>query len=51
MIANNTGPGKPVPQSQAAAPDMVINEIQYQPTAGTNGEFIELANPSHDHCC
>lgn len=46
VIANNTGPGKPVPLSQAAAPNMVINEIQYQPAGGTSGEFIELSNPS-----
>ncbi|MDH4352455.1 MAG: lamin tail domain-containing protein [Actinomycetota bacterium] len=46
VIANNTGPGKPVPTSQAAAPNIVINEIQYQPAGGTNAEFIELTNPS-----
>ena len=46
VIANNTGPGKPIPTSQAEAPDVVINEIQYQPTTGTTGEFIELTNPS-----
>jgi hypothetical protein len=46
VIANNTGPGKPVPQSQAASPDIVINEIHYQPQTGVSGEFIELANPS-----
>ena len=46
VIANNTGAGKPVPTSQAASPNIVINEIQYQPADGTNAEFIELTNPS-----
>lgn len=44
-INNNTGPGKPVPTSQAADASAVISEIQYNP-AGTGGEFIELSNPS-----
>ena len=44
VIANNTGAGKPVPASQSANADVVINEIQYNP-AGAGGEFIELANP------
>ena len=43
-INNNTGPGKPVPVSQAGNTRIVINEIQYQPS-GTGGEYIELANP------
>ena len=46
VIANNTGAGKPVPASQSAAPNVVINEIQYNPAAGGDGEFIELRNPS-----
>lgn len=46
VIANNTGAGKPVPASQSAAPNVVINEIQYNPQNGDNGEFIELKNPS-----
>lgn len=46
IIGNNTGAGKPVPTSQAAAPNVVINEIQYQPVGGTDAEFIELSNPS-----
>lgn len=46
VIANNTGPGKPVPSSQSAAPNVVINELQYNPATGEDGEFIELMNPS-----
>lgn len=46
VIANNTGAGKPVPASQSAEPNVVINEIQYQPTGGDNAEFVELTNPS-----
>lgn len=43
-INNNTGPGKPVPPSQAPSASVVINEIHYAPN-GTGGEFIELTNP------
>jgi hypothetical protein len=46
VIANNTGAGKPVPASQTAEPNVVINEIQYQPTGGDAAEYVELANPS-----
>ena len=46
VIAANTGPGKPVPASQGAAPNVVINEIQYAPAGGDDAEFIELTNPS-----
>ena len=46
VIANNTGAGKPVPASQSAEPNVVINEIQYQPTGGDAAEYVELANPS-----
>ncbi|MBG0737866.1 PKD domain-containing protein [Paeniglutamicibacter antarcticus] len=45
-INNNTGAGKPVPTTQAADANVVINEIQYHP-AGTGGEYIELANPGN----
>ncbi|MCB1026770.1 MAG: lamin tail domain-containing protein [Microthrixaceae bacterium] len=44
VIANNTGPGKPVPGSQAASAAVVVNETQYAPNGG-GGEFIELTNP------
>lgn len=47
IIANNTAPRGEVPPSQSANPTVVINEIQYQPTAGTAAEFIELTNPSN----
>ena len=43
-INNNTGPGKPVPVSQASTAKVVLNEIQYHPS-GTGGEYIEMANP------
>jgi hypothetical protein len=46
VIQGSSGPGKPVPASQAAAPDVLINEIQYAPTGGVDAEFIELTNPS-----
>src|SRR4051812_46595197 len=46
VIANNTGAGKPVPASQSAEPNVVINEIQYHPTGGDAAEFVELTNPS-----
>ncbi len=46
VIINNTGPGKPVPPSQTSTPNVVISEIQYAPTAGTDAEFVELTNPS-----
>ncbi len=46
VIANNTGPGKPVPASQSAEPNVVINEIQYHPNGGDAAEYVELANPS-----
>ena len=46
VIAANSGPGKPVPPSQSAAPNVVINEIQYAPAGGDDAEFIELTNPS-----
>ena len=46
VIANNTGAGKPVPASQSAEPNVVINEIQYHPTGGDAAEYVELANPS-----
>ncbi|HET7900724.1 MAG TPA: lamin tail domain-containing protein [Candidatus Nanopelagicales bacterium] len=45
-IAANTGPGLPVPVSQSAAPDVVINEIMYKPAGGDDGEYVELTNPS-----
>ena len=44
LISANTGPGKPIPPSQSASPDVVINEIQYQPVGGDNQEFVELTN-------
>ena len=43
-INGNTGPGLPVPTTQAADASVVVNEIQYHP-AGSGGEYIELANP------
>jgi PKD repeat protein len=43
-INGNTGPGLPVPTTQAADANVVVNEIQYHP-AGSGGEYIELANP------
>jgi chitodextrinase len=46
VIANNTGAGKPVPASQSAEPNVVINEIQYHPAGGDAAEFLELTNPS-----
>jgi hypothetical protein len=36
-----------VPQPQPANPNIVINEIQWDPLSGTEGEWIELYNP-HD---
>jgi hypothetical protein len=46
-IANNTGSGaNQVPVSQSAAPNIVINELQYNPATGQDGEFLELKNPS-----
>lgn len=45
MIGLHTVPGE-IPPSQSAAPGVVINEIQYNPSTGGDGEFIELANPS-----
>jgi hypothetical protein len=46
VIAANTGPGKPVPVSQSAAPQVVINEVMYQPVGGEAAEYVELHNPS-----
>jgi chitodextrinase len=46
VIASNTGAGKPVPPSQSAQPNVVINEIQYAPAGGDAGEYLELVNPS-----
>lgn len=46
VIAANTGPGKPVPASQSASPQVVINEIMYQPVGGEPAEYVELRNPS-----
>ncbi len=45
VYANNTGPGLPIPRSQSAAPRIVINELNYQPTAGDT-EYVELVNPT-----
>jgi hypothetical protein len=46
LVANNSGPGKPIPLSQSVAPPVTINEIQYAPAQGSGAEFVELANPS-----
>jgi chitodextrinase len=46
LVADNSGPGKPIPPSQSPAPSVSINEIQYAPAQGQAAEFIELANPS-----
>lgn len=46
VIAQNTAPNGPVPTSQSANPDIVINELQYAPSGGDKAEFIELYNPS-----
>jgi hypothetical protein len=35
-----------VPAPQGAAPNIVINEIQYDPAAGGDAEYLELYNPS-----
>jgi CotH kinase protein/Lamin Tail Domain/Fibronectin type III domain len=35
-----------LPGAQTANPNVVINELQPSPTAGDDGEFIELYNPS-----
>ena len=48
VIANNTGSGRPVPAAQSAAPNIVINEIMYQPAGPLNTEFIELTNPTSE---
>ena len=47
VIANNTGAGQAgAGVAERPQPNVVINEIQYNPTGGDNGEFIELTNPS-----
>ena len=46
VLSANTGPGKPVPPSQSATPDVVINEIMYHPAGSADAEYVELYNPS-----
>jgi hypothetical protein len=45
MVAKHTLPGE-IPPAQSGAPAVVINELQYHPSTGDSGEYIELANPS-----
>jgi hypothetical protein len=46
LVANNSGPGKPIPLSQSAAPPVTINEIQYAPSQGPRSRWTCRAGPS-----
>jgi hypothetical protein len=46
VVNANTGAGRPVPSSQSSAPEVVINEIMYQPAGAADAEYVELYNPS-----
>ena len=48
VIATNSGTGLPVPASQSATPNVVINEIMYAPAGDGQAEYVELANPSSE---
>ncbi|MBK8732821.1 MAG: lamin tail domain-containing protein [Actinomycetales bacterium] len=48
VIADNSGPGLPVPPPQSATPNVVINEIMYAPGGDGLAEYIEVANPSSE---
>ncbi len=37
-----------IPEIQSPAPNIVINEIMYNPLSGPDAEFVELYNPSLD---